>query len=154
MLRRILITVAVALAVVFVGVNWIAPVALSFYAAEKAPPAASIVPIDLKDRSVSTAAGQKLSYFGYEFEIPWIDLDESQTKLYPKDKSEKTKVDLRFRSGLRLVITARPPRKYAQDLPVDFKVSPGVIEASFGRETMQSDYKFLRALYEFTPDKM
>jgi hypothetical protein len=95
-----LITVVVTLAVVFVGLNWIAPVALSFYAAKKAPAVASIVPTELNDKSVSQAPGTKLSYFGYEFEVPWSDFDETRTKLYPKDKPEKTRVDLRFHSGL------------------------------------------------------
>jgi len=90
-LRRILITVVVTLTVIFVGVSWIAPVVLSFYAARKAPPVARVVPTDLKDQSVSEAPGKKLSYFGYEFQIPWSDLDEAQTKLYPKDKADKTR---------------------------------------------------------------
>jgi len=153
-LRRILITVVVTLTVIFVGVSWIAPVVLSFYAARKAPPVARVVPTDLKDQSVSEAPGKKLSYFGYEFQIPWSDLDEAQTKLYPKDKADKNKVDLRFSSGLRLVVTAVPPREWANSLPEDFKVSPRVIESVFGHETMKSDYSFVKTLYEFTPDKM
>jgi len=43
----------------------------------------------LKDTSVSEAPGTKLSYFGYEFEVPWSDLDESQTKLYPAESLRK-----------------------------------------------------------------
>jgi hypothetical protein len=154
LLRRIAITLVIALAGVFVTVNWIAPVALSFYAAQKAPAVASIVPVDLKDKSISKAPGQKLSYFGYEFEVPWSDLDETHTKLYPQDKSEKTKVDLRFRSGLRLVVSGIPPREWAKDLPTDFNVSGKVVESALGRETMQSDYSFIKALYEFTPNNM
>ena len=154
LLRRILISVVVTLAIVFAGVNWIAPVALSFYAAHKAPRIARVVPTNLTDQSLSKAPGKKHSYFGYEFEIPWTDLDESQTKLYPMDKPEKHKADLHFRSGLRLLITAIPPREWAKDLPTDLKVSPEVIEAAFGHETMKSDYSFIKALYEFTPDKM
>ena len=154
LLRRILITLVVTLAVVFVGVEWIAPVALSFYAAKKAPRVARVVPTDLKDQSVSESPGTKLSYFGYEFEIPWSDLDETQTTLYPKDKPEKYKVDLRFRSGLRLVITALPPGVWVNDLAKDLNVSPQDIESTFGRETMKSDYSFMKALYEFTPDNV
>ena len=154
LLRRILLTVAVSLAVVFVGLNWIAPVALSFYAAKKAPPVTRVIPAELKDKSVSEVPGKKLSYFGYEFEIPWSDLDETQTKLYPSDKTEKCKVDLRFRSGLRLVFTAIPPREWANGFATDMKVSPQVIESAFGNETMKSDYNFVKHLYEFTPDKM
>ena len=28
------------------------------------------------------------------------------------------------------------------------------MEATFGHEAMQSDYNFVKTLYEFTPDKM
>jgi hypothetical protein len=146
--------VVVTLSVVFVGVNWIAPAALSFYAAKKAPQIARVVPTDLKDNSVSEARGKKLSYFGYEFEIPWNDLDKSQITLYPKDKPEKTRVELRFRSGLRLLVTAIPPRRWSGSLAENFDVSPQAIEAGFGHETMKSDYSFIKTLYEFTPDKM
>ena len=150
LLRRILITVVVTLAVIFVGVNWVAPVALSFYAARKVPPVARIVPTDLKDTSVSEAPGTKLSYFGYEFEVPWTDLDETQTKLYPTDKTEKTRVDLHFRSGLRLWVTAIPPREWANLLVTEFKVPPQGVELLSGG----SDYSFVKTLYEFSPDKM
>src|SRR5208282_379347 len=142
------------LAVVFVGVYRAAPVALSFYAAKKAPALASVIPTDLKDKSVSQAAGTKLSYFGYEFEVPWSDLDESQIKLYPKDKPGKTKADLRFHSGLRLVFSVHSPREWVNELPREFSASPRDFESFFGRETMKSDYSFARTLYEFTPDKM
>ena len=154
LLRRILITVVVALSVVFVGVYWITPVALSFYAAEKAPPVASVVPTELKDKSVSQAPGTKLSYFGYEFEVPWSDLDETQTKLYPKDKPEKFMVDLRFRSGLRLIVSAAPPGIWSKQLSTEFSASTQTLESVFGRETMKSDYSFVRTLWEFSPDRM
>ncbi len=149
--RRILVTAAITLAVIFAGVQWVLPVALSFDAARNSLPITRIVPTDLKDRSVSQAPGKTLSYFGYEFEVPWSDLDENQTQLYPKDKPEKCKADLRFRSGLRLVITATPAQEWTNGLATQLKVPRRRIESSFGAK---SDYSFLRNLYEFTPDKM
>jgi hypothetical protein len=146
--------VLIALGVVLVSVYGIGPVAISFYAAKKAPAVASIVPTDLKDQSISTASGTKLSYFGYELEVPWTDLDESKTTLYPKDKAEKSKVDLRFRSGLRFIIRAVRSREWVNDLPNDLSVSAKDLESILGRETMRSDYSFGRTLYEFTPDHM
>jgi hypothetical protein len=137
-----------------VGLNWVLPVAASFYAGKKAPAVARIVPTDLKDKSVSEVPGTKVSYFGYEFEIPWTDLDETQTTLYPKDKPEKTKVDLHFRSGLRLVVSAHAPREWVNELPTELSVSPHDLESVFGGETMKSDYSFSESLYKFTPDKM
>lgn len=149
--RRVLVTAAITLAVIFVGVQWVLPVELSFDAARNSLPIARIVPTDLKDTSASEAPGKTLSYFGYEFEIPWSDLDENQTKLYPKDKPEKCRADLRFRSGLRLVVTAIPAGEWANELATQFKVPRQSIESSF---EAKSDYSFLRNLYQFTPGKM
>lgn len=123
-------------------------VASSFNAARKAP-FARIVPTDLKDKSVSQAPGTELSYIGYEFEVPWSDLDETQTKLYPNDKPEKCKADLRFRSGLRLLVTAVPPREWAKTFVTEFKMAPQKVDAA-----IKSDYSFVRNMYEVTPDRM
>ncbi len=152
--RRILITVVVTLAVIFVGVYWVGPVALSFYAARKVPPVARIVPTELKDKSVSQAPGTKLAYFGYEFEVPWNDLDETQTKLYPKDKPGKTMVDLHFRSGQRMVFKAIPAHIWLNDSDRGTQGVVITVAALFGQEAIRSDYSFEKAVYEFTPSKM
>ena len=152
LLRRILVTLGITLAVLSVGVEWIAPVALSYYGARKAPAVTRIVPTELKDQTVSQAPGSRLSYFGYEFEVPWNDLDETQTKLYPKDRP--TRVVLVFQSGLKLMITALPPRELINGISGELKTSPQDMEATFGHEAMKSDYDFVKTLYEFTPDTM
>jgi hypothetical protein len=146
--------VVITVAVIFVVTRWAAPVAISYYLVKKASPIIRVVPTDLKDPSISQAPGMKLSYLGYEFEVPWTDLDDSQTKLYPNGKTEKTRVDLHFRSGLRLLVTALPSREVVDDLTKEFKVSPQALERVFGGDTMKSDYSFHKAVYEFTPDKM
>ncbi len=150
LMRRILLTVIIVLAAIFVCIQWIVPSTLSFYTARTAPPITRVTPTDLKDQSLSQAPGKRLSYFGYEFEIPWSDLDDTQTKLYPKDKPDKIRVDLRFRSGLRLLVTAIPPGEWANDLSTEMKLPVRQFQSTFG----QSDYSFVKTLYEFTPDKM
>ncbi len=151
-LLRIVVIVVATLAVIAAGVQWVGPIVFSMWAARKLPKNAGLVPQDLRDFSISNAEGRKLAYFGYEFEVPWNDLDETQTKLIPK--VNPCKVILTFSSGLRLMVTAVPPREWANSLPADFKSSPQVIEAVFGHEAMQSDYDFVRRLYEFTPARM
>ena len=131
-LRPILITVVVTFAVIFVGVSWVAPASLSFYAARKVPPVARVVPTDLNDTFVSQATGARLSYFGYEFEVPWSDLDDTQTKLYPADKPEKTVVFLTFRSGLRIKVTAIPAHECTRDSDPSTRMVPRVAAANFG----------------------
>ncbi len=151
---RVLVTVIGLLIVLFVCLNWIAPVALSFYAARKAPPVTRVVPQPLRDNVVSRVPGTKLSYFGYDFEVPWTDLDDNLTKQSPDGKPEKCRTDLHFRSGLRMVMTAVPSREWSRGIAKEMKVSPEAIEAAFGPGTSRSDYVFVKALYEFTPERM
>jgi hypothetical protein len=153
--RRILITVAVTLTVVLIGIYWIAPVALSLYSSKKAPAITRVVPTDLKDRSVSQAVGANLSYLGYEFDVPWNDLNESKTELYPKDKPDKSMARLYFRSGLQLIVFTAPPHSMADQLTkTDFKMSPQAFAAVFGQPAAGSDYEFMKRVFEFSPDRM
>jgi hypothetical protein len=154
LLLRILITVVVTLSVIFVGVTWIAPVALSYWSARKALPVTRVVPAELQDRSVSEAPGQKLSYFGYEFEVPWSDLDETQTKMYPVNGTTKCRAVLHVRSGLQLSFAVIPPHEWVGGLAESFHSTPQNVERAFGHEAMKSDYSFKKTLYEFTPEKM
>jgi hypothetical protein len=152
LLRRILATVVITLGVIALAVYWIAPVALSFDAARRASPVARVVPTDLKDLSMSQVPGRRLSYVGYEFEVPWNDLDESQTRSVPKDHPEM--IALVFRSGLHLIVSASPARVFPNGFAREMKLSPQSLESVFGHGAEQSDYSFHKNLYEFTPDKM
>jgi hypothetical protein len=146
--------VAITVAVILAGTYWIGPIALSFYTARKVPPVARVVPTELKDHTVSEAARTRLSYLGYDFEVPWSDLDQSRTELYPKDKSEKRSVICVFNSGLRLWLKVVPPREFAGLWATDFKTPPRTFEAIFGPGSASSDYVFVNSVYGFTPDKM
>lgn len=153
--RRILITLVVTLTFVFVGIYCISPIALSFYGSSKAIPITRIVPADLKDLSVSSSNGAKLSYIGYEFDVPWNDLDGSKTLLFPKDKLEKTRVILTFKSGLRLMATKCTPHEMADTfMHGDIKMTPDAFAAVFGPKAVDSDYEFTKRVMEFSPDRM
>jgi len=153
--RRILITVIVALAIVFIVIYYISPIALSFYGSAKAIPITRIVPTDLRDLSVNSSPGAKLSYLGYEFDVPWNDLDQSKTQLLPRDKPEKTRVVLSFSSGFRLMATKCSPHEMANEfMRGDFRMTPAAFAAVFGPKAVNSDYEFTKDVLEFSPDKM
>jgi len=152
--RRILVTVVVTLSIVVVCLYWVVPTALSFYYARNALVITKVVPADLKDLSVSQAPAVRLSYVGYDFEVPWTDLDDSKTKLYPESRPEKTMAVLSFRSGLRLMVMAGPPPSFADQFVRDMKMSPQAFEAVFGHDAAASDYAFAKRVYEFTPVRM
>jgi hypothetical protein len=153
-LRSILATIVITLTVIFVCVYWIAPIALSFYEVRMAPPVAKVVPTQLKDHSISQAPGMRLSYVGYDFEVPWDDIDESKTQLYPKDSSVKTMVVLVFRSGLKIMVNSLHPREFAYMWEKDYKMPARNMDAIFGPGSANSDYIFTKNVWAFTPDKM
>ena len=95
--RRILV-ILVVLTIAFIGIYWVTPVSMSFHSSSKATPVTRVLPADLKDNSISQAEGTELSYLGYDFEVPWSDLDKSKTELFPKDKPYKTMARFHFRS--------------------------------------------------------
>ena len=100
-LRRILITIVIIVA----ALCWIGPAGV-LYLAKTAPAVTRVVPTELKDLSISPAPGRKLSYFGYELEVPWSDLDDSQTRV--EDKPNHKFAWICFRSGLKLFVVITP----------------------------------------------
>jgi hypothetical protein len=124
---RVLIALAITVVVVVVGISWVVPAALSFYLAKKAPPAASVVPTELKDQSVSNGSGAKLTYFGYEFEVPWSDVGEVDRKPFANKNSGEDSAWVSFRSGLKLLVSAAPA------------------------DATSSNYAVTKLIYEFDP---
>ena len=153
-LRRTLVTLVVALTVIFIAIYWIAPVALSFYSSKRALPITRVVPSDLSDTSISLAAGTKLLCGGYEFEVPWSDIDESKTELFPKDKPDKTMGRFRFHSGLQLVVLTSAPHTFYDQYTKEIKMSPEAFAAAFGDRAVRSDYEFMKRVFTFSPDRI
>lgn len=118
------------------------------YMARKMP-AVRKVPVELPDSSVSDAPGKKLSYFGYEFEIPWNDIDETKSRTIGGSKAF-----IAFRSGNHLSVWSGPPREFVNMVLTCGKVDPDVFRQLYGNEALQSDYAFHRLMLAATPDKV
>ncbi|HEV7217556.1 MAG: hypothetical protein ACHP8A_12885 [Terriglobales bacterium] len=144
-IRRILLLIAVTIAVIVLAAPWIGDVYLSIETAKDPPRRSRLVPRELLDHSLATAPGTKLSYFGYEFEIPWNDIDVAKTKSY------RDMVVLTFRSGLKLMVGATPPKFWLDGLAGYSKTTAAVVEQSYG---VHSDYDFLKTMYTLTPNEM
>jgi hypothetical protein len=150
-LSRILIALGalgVFLALCLIFIYWVFPVGLSIWTVWKAPSRARFVPIELKDLSISHAAGSKLDYFGYEFDVPWNDITGSRN-------ANSNRAVVTFRSGLQLSATALPAREFVNTVAVSwFHVSPQEFESKLGYQATHSDYEFLKRLYAFTPHRV
>jgi len=85
--RRILIWCGIVFGIVFIYLSVFGVAAwfvLNGRSLAGKDPALGKTQVALKDLSTSTAPGRKLSYFGYEFDVPWDDLDEQKTRLVGK----------------------------------------------------------------------
>jgi len=63
-------------------------------------------PVPVSDLSISNVAHKTVSYFGYEFELPWDDVDEQ------KDKIFGTVHVSYFRSGNAFWFSTCPPKGF------------------------------------------
>lgn len=107
-------------------------------------------PVELTDLSISRASGMTLSYFGYEFEIPWTDIDEEKTKIISGSKA----AIIVFRSGNVLTVWSGPPHGFMKEFFELGKVNRDTFQKVYGGEALQSDYDFKRLILETTPDKI
>jgi hypothetical protein len=111
-------------------------------------PVLRTIPVQLLDLSISPTPGKKLSYFGYEFEVPWDDIDQERTKVIGTNKAI-----VAFRSGNVLSFWTGPPNELINNLLSDGRIERNSLGQLLGNRAVQSDYAFKRTILEITPDK-
>jgi hypothetical protein len=117
------------------------------YIAWKAP-IVKEAPLELTDLSISQSPGRKLSYFGYEFEVPWDDVDEDKTKQVGKMQV------IAFRSGNAILFSKMPPKEFVNIFLSMSKENSAGLRAIYGEDALQSDYSFTRLMLETTPERV
>jgi len=113
-------------------------------------PAVNMAPAQLTELSVSRSPGRKLSYFGYEFEVPWNDVDEAKTGVIP----DKNKAMIFFQSGNALSVWHGSPRAFLNQVLSNDKIDQNTLRRIVGDEALQSDFALYRTILQMTPDKM
>ena len=104
-------------------------------------------PAELSDLSISQASGQRLSYFGYEFDVPW-DIDQEKTKQVGKMEL------ITFRSGNALLFSKAAPKEFVHTFLSTTKVDPEKVRSFWGKEALESDYSLHRLILEATPGQV
>jgi hypothetical protein len=104
-------------------------------------PIVKSTPRDLPDLTVSSKSGQKLSYFGYEFEVPW-EVDEAKTKQTGKMQL------VAFRSGNALLFSRMAPKEFVDTF---LKTDPQGLRRLYEEDALASDYSLHRLILEATP---
>ena len=103
-------------------------------------------PAQLDDLSISRATGKKLSFLGYEFEVPWDDVDEGRVRIIGE-----TRVVIGFRSGNALSFWIGPPHHFIDAVAADGKVDRETLRQVYSDAPLQSDYEFQKIMLGTTP---
>ncbi|MFL6301617.1 MAG: hypothetical protein ACJ71N_13515 [Terriglobales bacterium] len=106
------------------------------------------IPVDLADVSLADSTNAKSSYFGYDFQLPWSDVDEQNSKANAKVAI------LPFRSGLYVVIKDIAPKSLINSLLADGKLDPSEFSQLYGEKSLDSDYAFTRIMLDATPSQL
>jgi hypothetical protein len=109
-------------------------------------PIAKMRPVALSDHSVTLGTGTKLSAFGYDFEVPWQDVDTDNVK-------RKAMVLIPFHSGLDVLVAHSSTHELIDTAMSISKLDLAHFRAVYGDEAAQSDYKFLTLAFNTTPDQ-
>ncbi len=105
-------------------------------------------PIPLSDTSVSATPHTKISYFGYELELPWDDVDEAKSKTGGSIRLTA------FRSGNAFWFSTFPPKNFVNLIMKESKLDPQHFRLIYGDEASESDYGFYKEMLGTTPSRI
>jgi hypothetical protein len=103
------------------------------------------IPVALPDLSISDVPHKRVSYFGYELELPWDDVDEQ------KERIVNTIHVTYFHSGNGFWFSTFPPKEFVNGIMKEDKLSPEAFRQLWGDEAFQSDYGFQCRMLGVTP---
>jgi hypothetical protein len=108
-------------------------------------PDAAKIPLPLPDPSISNVPHKKISYLGYELEVPWDDIDEQ------KDKTAGSIHLTYFRSGNVFWFSTFPPKDFVNTVMKTAKLDPRGFQQLIGEDAFESDYAFHQRMLQITP---
>lgn len=117
------------------------------YTYRKMPDVAK-TPVPLSDLSISNVRHRTASYLGYEFELPWDDVDEQ------KDKTSGAIHVSYSRSGNAFWFSTFQPKEFVNTLMKTAKLDPQGFRQLYGDEAFESDYAFYQKMLHLTPSEI
>jgi hypothetical protein len=117
----------------------------------KKMPIVNLTPQSLPNVAANSSEGMKLSHVGFEFEVPWADLDKEKSKVV------RNLAVFAFRSGR--VIMFYGPSPTHEDLLSEIEKEMGdkdhnKLRQLFGPEATRTNYAFHKTLLEETPARL
>ncbi|MGC2707201.1 MAG: hypothetical protein WA361_22005 [Candidatus Acidiferrales bacterium] len=146
--KRIFGTVSIAIAVCAVYLWFFGPQTFFLVNSRKIGrrvPIVNSVPVELQDLSISNVPGKKLSSMGVEFEVPWNDVDEKNSRIVGGWAL------IRFRSGNSIILCVTSPKGFISAMFRDKIAGPELFRGLYGPDVLRSDYALKNAIYETTP---
>lgn len=116
---------------------------VSRYSFRKSP-LANMTPVELTDQSITAGDGPKLSCFGYDFEVPWQDVDAQHVR-------REIMVLIPFRSGLEILVGYGSSHSLVDTAVENTKTDLQHFRSVYGEKAAQSDYEFLKLVLNTTP---
>lgn len=107
-------------------------------------PVARMIPVQLTDHHVAPGEGSKLSCFGYDFEVPWNDVDTQNIH-------GKAMLLIPFRSGLEILVGHGSTHDLVDTAMRGTQTDPQSFRTAYGDKAAQSDYEFLKLALNTTP---
>jgi len=107
-------------------------------------PIAHMTPVQLSDHRIDSDGGTKLSFYGYDFEVPWKDIDTEHIQ-------SKGLILIPFRSGLEIIVGHGSSHMLVDTVMENTKTDRGDFRAAYGAPVLQSDYEFLKLALNVTP---
>ncbi len=105
-------------------------------------------PRPLSDQSISSVPHKTISYFGYEVELPWDDVDEQ------KDRTGGSIHVSAFRSGNAFWFSTFPPKNFVDLIMKESNLDEQRFRQFYGDEAFESDYGFHKKMLQTTPSEI
>jgi hypothetical protein len=143
--RRLIALAPISCLLVYVWFFWFqtAMLILNRYSYRNFP-LASITPVELTDHRIASGNGSEVSCFGYDFEVPWQDIDTQKVR-------REVMVLIPFRSGLDILVGHGSTHNLVDTTVESTKTDMQHFRALYGDKAAQSDYEFLQLVLNTTP---
>jgi len=104
-------------------------------------------PVALLDSSLSAHSGKMIVFNGYEFEIPWQDVDEEKSTVI------KTHKAIIFHSGNAILVGLSAPKEFV-NVVLRSGFDTESFRAIYGDEPLKSDYAMHKLMLESAPQRI
>ena len=111
-------------------------------------PDVSQIPVPLHDLAISKEIHTKASCSGFDYELPWDDIDSA------RNKKVGTICVTTFRSGNAFWFSTFPPDEFVTGLQMEMHMSPEQFRRHVGEPASDSDYGFMEQMLDARPSEV